>query len=229
MNDSRSDRAAAAKKAMVIVSGDDIHHDLISAVLAFQTLGTEAGFVTSIAAGLQRFVDPKPVTAEADVYVLYTSGGQFSTEHQEALARAVSGGKGLVAIHATNVLGSRDGELAPADLPMYQLLGNRYLSHGPGHHEGRFEVEIVGAHPITKGVEDFELFDEYYEFELADDEVEVLVQRRRSDGLVVPVLYTREVGDGRVCYLALGHDLRSWGEPAFRTLVKQAIAWAGRL
>ena len=113
------------------------------------------------------------------------------------------------------------------DRPLFELLGNRYLSHGPGHHEGRHTIEIVAGHPVTNGVTDFELFDEYYEFELADEKVEILAQRRRADGVVIPVMYAREFGAGRVVYLALGHDMRAWGEPPFRKLVAQALAWAG--
>ncbi|GIH15933.1 ThuA domain-containing protein [Rugosimonospora africana] len=219
---------AAAKRALAIVNGDDIHHDLISAVSVFQTLGTEAGFVTGRGAGMQRFVNPTPVTADADVYLLYTSGGQFSTAQQSALSDLVAAGKGVVAVHATNVLATVGDRLDPADRPMYELLGNRYLSHGPGHHEGQFRVRMTGAHPVTDGVSDFELFDEYYEFEFADDNVTVLAERERDDGRVIPVLYARQVGAGRVCYLALGHDMRAWGQPPFRRIVRQAVAWAGK-
>jgi hypothetical protein len=87
-------------------------------------------------------------------------------------------------------------------------------------------VEIVAEHPVTGGVSDFELFDEYYEFELADEKVSVVAQRHRADGAVIPVMYTREVGQGRVVYLALGHDMRAWGEPSFRALVRQSLTWA---
>ena len=213
-------------RAMVIINGDDIHHDLISASLVFQQLGIEAGLATRRAAGTNRFVDPRPETAEADVFLLYTAGGQFATAQQEALAAAVHGGKGYVGIHGANIMGWQGDAIDPADRPLFDLLGNRYLSHGPGHHEGRHLIEIVGDHPITAGLEDFELFDEYYEFELADDDIQVLAQRHRADGVVIPVMYVREVGQGRVVYLALGHDMRSWGEPAVRELVRRALRWA---
>jgi uncharacterized protein len=218
--------APAASRAMVVVNGDDIHHDLITASLVFQQIGAEAGFATRRAAGTGRFTDPRPETAETDVFLLYLSGGQFLTEQQQALADAVARGKGLVGIHCTNVLGWRDGGLDPAWRPFFELLGNRYLSHGPGHHEGRHTVEIVASHPVTEGVSDFELFDEYYEFEQADDKLTVLAQRHRADGAVIPVMYAREAGAGRVVYLALGHDMRAWGEPSFRRLVRQAMTWA---
>lgn len=216
------------KRAMVIVNGDDIHHDLISAASVFQQLGVEAGFATRRAAGTSRFVDARPETADADVYLFYTAGGLFRTDQQQALLDAVRAGKGVVALHGANIMGWVDGGLDPADVPLFSLIGNRYLSHGPGHHEGRHRIDIVAEHPITAGVESFELFDEYYEFELADDDVEILAERTRADGEVIPVLYAREVGAGRVVYLALGHDMRSWGEPSFRRLVVQAIQWAGR-
>lgn len=216
-------------RAMVIVNGDDIHHDLIGAASVFQQLGVEAGFATRRAMGTHRFLDPRPETAENDVYLLYTAGGQFATGQQQALADAVRAGKGLVGVHGADILGWKGDGLDPADRPLFELLGNRYLSHGPGHHEGRHKIEIVAEHPITAGLSDFELFDEYYEFELADEAVTVLAQRHRGDGVVIPVLYTREYGAGRVVYLALGHDMRSWGEPPVRALVRQALRWAAGL
>ena len=213
-------------RAMVVVNGDDIHHDLLSAAGVFQQLGVEAGFATRKAMGTGRFVDPRPETAESDVYLFYTAGGHFATDQQQALADAVRSGKGLVGVHGANIMGWQGDGLDPADRPLFELLGNRYLSHGPGHHEGRHRIEIVADHPVTKGVADFELFDEYYEFEPADDDVTVLAQRHRADGEVIPVLYAREFGAGRVIYLALGHDMRSWGEPPVRALVRQALLWA---
>jgi type 1 glutamine amidotransferase len=216
----------AAPRAMVIVNGDDIHHDLLEASTVFQQLAVEAGFATRRAAGTSRFVDPRPETAESGVYLFYMAGGSFPTEQQKALAQAVAEGKGIVGVHGANILGWEGDGVAEADRPFFDLLGNRYLSHGPGHHEGRHTIEIVADHPVTAGLADFELFDEYYEFEFADDDVEVLAQRHRADGVVIPVVYARKVGDGRVVYIALGHDQRAWGEPAFRILVKQALVWA---
>ncbi|MGN6126257.1 MAG: ThuA domain-containing protein [Humibacter sp.] len=216
------------RHALVIVNGDDIHHDLLSAAGVFQQLGIEAGLVTRRGMGTARFVDPRPETAGADTYLFYTAGGGFATSQQEALAEAVRGGKGLVGVHGANILGWQGDGLDPADRAMFGLLGNRYLSHGPGHHEGRHTIEIVADHPVTAGLSDFELFDEYYEFELADDEVTVLAQRHRADGEVIPVVYAREYGEGRVVYIARGHDMRAGGEPSFRTHVRQALRWTAR-
>jgi len=211
-------------RALVVVGGDDTHHDLLGAADVLTRIGAGAGFATAPAVGMQRFANARPETADADVYVLYDSGASFPGAQQAALAAAVAAGKGLVALHMSNVMSDPQG----ADRAFFELLGNHYLSHGPGHHEGRHRIEIVAQHPITDGVEDFELFDEYYEFAFADEDHLVLAERAREDGVRIPVLYVREVGEGRVVYLALGHDMRAWGEPPFRRLVTQAIRWAGR-
>jgi len=211
-----------APRALVVVGGDDTHHDILTAAEVLQRIGTEAGFATARGAGLQRFVDPRAATADADVYVLYNSGGAFPPAHQEALRDAVRAGKGLVALHMSDVIADPSG----ADRTFAELLGNHYLSHGPGHHEGRHRVDIVARHPVTEGVDGFELFDEYYEFAFTGTDHTVLASRVRDDGAVIPVLYVREEGEGRVVYLALGHDMRAWGEPPFQRLVRQAMRWA---
>jgi type 1 glutamine amidotransferase len=216
-------------RALVVVNGDDIHHDLLSAAVVMQQLGLEAGLVTRKGMGTNRFIDPRPETADADTYLFYTAGGTFGTSQQEALAAAVTAGKGLVGVHGANILGWQGDGLDPADRPLFELLGNRYLSHGPGHHEGRHTIEIVADHPVTAGLSDFELFDEYYEFELAADDVTVLAQRHRADGRVIPVAYAKDHGAGRVVYIALGHDMRAWGEPSFRALVRQALRWTAKV
>ncbi|MDQ0727825.1 ThuA domain-containing protein [Microbacterium sp. W4I20] len=211
-------------RALVVVGGDDIHHDLLGAAGVLTRIGADAGFATAPAVGMQRFANARPETADAGVFVLYNSGGLFPAEQQQALAAAVAAGSGLVALHMSNVMGDPEG----ADRAFFDLLGNHYLSHGPGHHEGRHRIEITAQHPITDGVDDFDLFDEYYEFAFADDDHTVLAERTRDDGVRIPVLYVREVGEGRVVYLALGHDMRSWGEPPVRRLIAQAMRWAAR-
>ncbi|HJP77846.1 MAG TPA: ThuA domain-containing protein, partial [Pseudonocardiaceae bacterium] len=174
-----------------------------------------------------RFVDPREETANVDAYVLYTAGGAFGPDQQAALADAVAGGKGLLALHASCVLDE------DTDHTMIELLGCRYLSHGPGHHEGTYEVHVDGDHPITNGVTNFTLFDEYYEIGISNNGISnlgirVLAWRDAPGGRTEPVLYVREHGLGRVCYFALGHDMRAWGQPMFQRIARQAIRWVSK-
>lgn len=209
--------------ALVVVEGTDLHHDLIGAALALQEIVTEAGLPTARAVGLDRFTDPLPATAEADVYVLYRSSTTFDPRQQQALSDLVAGGKGLVVLHASNLFGYGEGGMAQ-DRAAYELIGSRYLSHGDQGSEGRFDVHVRERHPVTRHLEDFAIDDEYYVLRYADD-VRVLADRETPTG-TEPLVYVREHGAGRVCYSALGHDPRAWGNPGFRQLVRQAALWA---
>jgi predicted dehydrogenase len=42
----------------------------------------------------------------------------------------------------------------------------------------------------------------------------------------MPMAYTKSYGNGRVAYLANGHDLRAWRHPEFQKLLVRAIAWS---
>ena len=209
--------------ALVLIDGTDIHHDLFGAALTLQSIGLAAGVRTGRGVGMQRFVDPREETANVDAYVLYTAGGAFGPDQQAALADAVAGGKGLLALHASCVLDDDESDRA-----MVELLGCRYLSHGPGHHEGTYEVHVDSEHPVTSGVSDFTLFDEYYVIDVADPEMQVLAWRDAPGDTTEPVLYVREHGLGRVCYFALGHDMRAWGQPMFQRIARQAIRWVAK-
>jgi type 1 glutamine amidotransferase len=214
------------KRAMVLVVGDDVDHDLLQAAPALSRIASDAGFITTPAAGMQRFIDPFESTANQDVFLLYKAGGEFTPAQQEAFAQRIRSGGGVVALHCSNVMGSVEPDAANGFATWFGVLGNHYLSHGPGYHKGMQRIEVVAQHPITEGVSDFELYDEFYEFEFADGDHEILAQRRRDqDGEIIPVLYTRELGAGRVVYLALGHDMRVWGDPSFQRLVRQALNW----
>jgi type 1 glutamine amidotransferase len=40
------------------------------------------------------------------------------------------------------------------------------------------------------------------------------------------IIWTREIGKGRVVYNALGHGKEAWENPAWQKLTVQAILWA---
>ncbi|WP_336707934.1 ThuA domain-containing protein [Oerskovia sp. USHLN155] len=212
-------------RALVVVDGTDLHHDLLGAASALRDVVLEGGVVADRAVGVDRFVDPMPVTAEADVYVLYRSSTHLAPEQQAALSAAVAAGKGLVVLHSSNLFGFEQGGL-DADRVAHELVGSRYVSHGDDGSEGTYTVRLRGDHPVTSHMTDFVIEDEYYVIECRDD-VTVLADRATPDGGTQPIVYVREHGQGRVVYVALGHDMRAWGSPHFRQVVRQAVLWAG--
>lgn len=213
---------AAGPTALTVISGDDVYEDLFTAASALQSVLTEEGFATWSGLGTAPLDD----AAQADVIVLYTALGRFTTGQRRALAAAVHGGCGLVALHSTTVLASPPDRLDEGDRLLAELIGSRYLSHGPSPHESRFEVVLDPDHELTAGIAPFETTHEHYRLETAPDAL-VLAWRETGTG-PEPLVHTRRYGQGRTCYIQLGHDMRIWGEPAMRHLVRRAARWACR-
>ncbi len=213
--------------AIVVLNGDDVYEDLFSAGLKLTELLAGLGFAARTAIGTARLA--ALAQAPADLIVLYTAMGHFPPARQAALAEAVGAGAGLLAVHASNVFPSADfpgadGRLDEDFRTAFELIGSRYVSHGPRPHESRFVVESEPGHMITRNRGPFAISHEHYQLELAAD-AEVVAWRQVGAGRE-PVLHVRQHGRGRVCYLQLGHDMRAWDDPFVRTLITRAAWWA---
>ncbi|MFE3165389.1 ThuA domain-containing protein [Streptomyces sp. NPDC059224] len=213
---------ATGPAALAVISGDDVYEDLFTAASALQGALTDEGFAVRTRLGTASLDS----AADADVAVLYTALGRFTTGQREALARAVHGGCGLVALHSTTVLASSPDQLDPGDRLLAELIGSRYLSHGPRPHESRFQVRLDPDHELTADIDPFEVTHEHYRLATGPD-ARVVAWRETGSG-TEPLVHTRRNGNGRVVYLQLGHDMRIWGEPGMRRLVRRAARWVCR-
>lgn len=209
-------QARGRPSALVVIDGDDVYEDLFTASLKLSEILVAAGFATRTAMGTARLAD----RLIADLFVLYTALGNFPPDRQAALDEAVRSGSGLLAVHSSNVFPAQDYGTA------YELVGSRYVSHGPAPHHSRFLVETDRRHPVTRDLAPFEITHEHYQIEMAGDAQ--VVAWRGTPGDREPVAYVRQAGRGRICYLQLGHDMRCWDEPPVRELVTRAGRWAGR-
>jgi uncharacterized protein len=207
-------------RAEVIVNGDDVYEDLLGVSGAVLDIAARAGLATTRVLGAGRFLRRGQ---DVDVYVLCTATGSFSMRAQEALSQLVANGVGVLALHASNVFSDGAEGTAQRGGPLHQLVGSRFVSHGPPPHSSRFRAHFCGRHPLTKGLHDFYVDHEHYVVEVASDAT-VLATRAAPDG-PQPLLYVRTHGKGRVCYLQLGHDVRSLDEPPVRSLCARALWW----
>src|SRR5258708_4592378 len=141
-----------------------------------------------------------------DVLLNYSTGYDASTEQIDALLGAIRHGAGYVGLHAATAT-------FKGSAPYYQMIGGRFVRH-PAF--GRFTVEVREPdHPVTRGLgSSFEVEDERYELTDLADGLHVLA---RNEGF--PLIYTTEYGNGRVCYIALGHDRRCLETPEYSRLV----------
>ena len=215
----------ASPRALVVLNGDDVFEAIFPAGEVLQSIGIEAGFLTRQRFGMGFLLAQPEVAAEASLFVLYTARGEFTPPQQDALSTLVADGRGLVAIHSAAVVGSIGPELDPEFRTAFELVGHRYRSHGPEPRWSDIRVEVDPRHPVTRGIESFELFAEHYELEPASEPGRVIAWRGTARG-PEPIVTAREHGAGRVVYVQLGHDVRALGHPGFAGIVRNAMTWA---
>jgi hypothetical protein len=149
--------------------------------------------------------------AEVDVILNFSTDLTASAAQIEALLAAVAGGVGYIGLHAATAT-FRDSTA------YHGLIGSWFARHPPIK---QFLVEPVRPeHPVMRGLTAFTIEDERYELRDQLPDCEVLAE---AEGF--PMVYVRQYGRGRVCYIALGHDGRALGQPDYQRLVGQAIAW----
>jgi lysophospholipase L1-like esterase len=115
-----------------------------------------------------------------------------------------------------------------------KLAGGQYLMDGYGHdstrlsvytHDVDLEIRIADpGHPVTAGLEDFSIRDEAYgNIWLEEDASPLLVTEHPESSPTVA--WTHRYGNSRVVSITLGHDRNAYENPAFRTLVSNALTW----
>ena len=93
---------------------------------------------------------------------------------------------------------------------------------------GELALHIVSKeHPVTAGMEDFKIRDEYYNKCRVDPGVTKLVTTE-NPGNQPEVAWCREQGKSRVVYIMSGHDQQVYNTPTYRKLLANAIRWAAR-
>ena len=183
-----------------------------------------------------------------DVFVDYTSDSTLAAGELDALLSFVEGGGGYLGVHCAADLTSThdgDGGIDARDEPFPELrafLGGHFLDHPE---QSSFGVDVVDSHPVTAGVDDFEVFDEPYQVDCDEDAVTVLARMDHPDAAMeadaaveadatmeanaavadYPIVWVREYGQGRICYSSLGHTTDAFEHDAHRRLLRNAIEY----
>lgn len=134
----------------------------------------------------------------------------------------VRSGGGLVALHTAVIC--FDGD------PRWRALCGAVWNWGTSWHPPLGAVPVhreAHVHPITVGVDDFCVEDEAYA-ELDFDLGVVPLATTAFRGSTLPLVWARDVGDGRVVTDLLGHDAASIAVPEHLRLLGQALRWAAR-
>lgn len=169
-----------------------------------------------------------------DVIVIYAMTDHISPKRRLNFLSLLERGVGVVGLHHV-VTGF-------PNWPEYRkIIGAKYLRevttidgapHGPSSykHDIDFNVRIADPdHPITRGLADFQVFDETYKncFFEPDNRPLLTTDHPTSD----PVIgWTRTWRNARICTLQPGHGPTVFTQPGYRELVARAVRWtAGSL
>jgi type 1 glutamine amidotransferase len=141
-----------------------------------------------------------PNLARYDAILLYANWLQnepMDPDQEKALVGFVENGGGFLPIHcASACFGGSDAFI--------KLVGGRFKSHG----DGVFTTTITAPdHPVMRGFQGFETWDETYVHDRHGDDRTIL-QKREDE----PWTWVRSQGKGKVFYTAYGHDMRCWGQ-----------------
>ena len=150
-----------------------------------------------------------------DGVALYANHDSITVAQERALLNFVKSGKGFIPIHSASYCFRNSDAFV-------QLVGAQFKSHKTD----TFTADIVNTeHPITKGFEAFETWDETYIHHLHNEDRTVLMERVEGDHRE-PWTWIRNYGKGKVFYTAYGHDERTWINPDFHRLLERGILWA---
>ena len=152
-----------------------------------------------------------------DVVLFYGSGNNFkSAEQEKGVCDFVRNGGACVGIHSATDSFKRSD-------PYWEMVGGRFSGHGGG----KFMVRIMDKeHPITKGLEDFEIQDETYRHRYHKNfKLHSLVRMDRGKEQQ-SMGWSHAYGKGRVFYTSLGHGRQAWTNPHFQRLVVRGLYWA---
>ena len=155
------------------------------------------------------------VLAHYDAMMLYANHDEITPEQDRTLLDFVASGHGFIPIHSASFCFRNSAEFV-------RLVGGQFASH----ESGTFTAEIIlPDHPAMKDVIPFETWDETYVHNNLTSDRTVLMERVEGDHRE-PYTWVKTHGEGRIFYTALGHDHRTWEQPAFHDLLASGVLWA---
>src|SRR5438105_11846324 len=186
-------------RCALIVSGGWEGHQPFAVAELFKELLEGEGFEVLLSDSLDSFADAALLKSLSLIVPNWTMG-KITPEQQNTVLAAVEEGLGVAGAHGGMCDAFRD---SPA---WHFMTGGQWVAH-PGNDRVKYRVRITDqSHPITSGVDDFELISEQYYMHI-DPAVRVLAGTRfptapgqhvANGPTEMPVVWTKMYGRGRV-------------------------------
>ena len=213
------------KKALLVWGGWD-GHEPKQCVDIFAPFLREQGYEVEIADTLAVYLDQTKMNSLSLVVPVWTMG-TITSDQEQGLLDAVRQGVGIAGWHGGMADSFRQNV-------RYQfMVGGQWVSHPDGVID--YEVNIINhTDPITSGLYDFRMHSEQYYMHV-DPSNEVLATTTfrggvvpEIEGCVMPVVWKRRWGAGRVFYTSVGHVAKDFDVLEAREIAKRGMLWASR-
>lgn len=213
-------------KSALLVWGGWEGHEPKQCVDIFAPFLESQDYRVEISNTLDSYLDTNKLQSFDLISQVYTMS-TITPEQEKGLLNAIESGVGFAGWH---------GGMADAfrNNPNYQfMVGGQWVAH-PGNIID-YEVNITNHDdPITAGLSDFKMHSEQYYMHV-DPSNEVLATTTFSgqyapwiEGTIMPVVWKRRWGAGKVSYTSLGHVAKDFDVPEARTIVQRGMLWATR-
>lgn len=204
-----------SKTKILLFTGGEIHDYKGVGRELERILDASGGFdTTHVEQDLDVFT--RPDLADYDAVVFFYTVGSITDAQFNGLSNFIKSGKGFLPVHS--------GADSFHNSPEYRaMVGGHFVTH-PAYRT--YQVSVLDReHPVTEGLDEFLVTDEQYITDY-DPRVNVLATALWR-GVARPVAWTKSWGEGRVFYLALGHDPEACRNEHFGLLLTRGAAWAG--
>jgi uncharacterized protein len=217
----RIEGATAMKSALVVWGGWGGHTPKETAgILAGQL--QQNGYTVRVENSLDPLIDVEALKA-LDLIVPMWTMGEISNDQQKGLIQAVESGVGLAGVHGGM------GDAFRGRVEYQWMVGGQFVGHP---YVGEYTVRLTDEKsPITKGMKArFKYNSEQY-YMIVDPAVRVLAETTytfQGRKCVMPVVWTKMWGQGRVFFSALGHKATEFETyPEVLAMTTRGMLWAG--
>ena len=212
------------REALIVWGGWSGHEPEEGARIVGEMLERQ-GFTVYIENTTEAFADP--AIADMSLVVPIVTMAKIEKEEVENLAAAVRGGVGLAGYHGGMCDAFRDC------IDYHFICGGQWVAHPGGIID--YQVDVTAPDdPVMQGLSSFAYRSEQYYMHV-DPSNQVLATTRFSgehapwiEGVVMPVVWKRRHGLGRVFYSSLGHVTSEFAVPEMRTILERGLLWAAR-
>ena len=214
-----------SKRALMVWGGWS-GHEPQQCVERFAPALREAGFAVVISDTLDAYLDAERMRDLSLIVPCWTMD-TIRPDQLDGLLNAVKAGVGFAGWHG----GMADSFRQSTE---YQfMVGGQWVAH-PGNIID-YRVQITHHDdPITEGLADFAVHSEQY-YMHTDPANETLATTTFNgehapwiEGVVMPVVWKRRFGEGRVFYSSLGHVASDFDVPEAYEITRRGLQWAAR-